>query len=467
MSSWIGRAKALYLHLPAPLRTVAASAFGYTLARRRFGRESERLVAEALARDGWSAEQWDAWRAERLHALLERAATRVPFYREHWARRREAGDTASWTELENWPILDKDTLRERAPDLVAEDVPRGSLVELSTSGTTGAPISLWRSHETDQAWYALFEARLRRWFGADRTTRWAMLGSKSVVPPGQRHPPFWVWNAGMQQLYLSGLHVGRDTVGAYLDAIRKHGVTHLVGYPSSLYAMAWMAEEQGLSGPRLRFVLSNAEPLTPERRAAIGRLFGCEVYDTYGMVEIAAAASECAHGSLHLWPEVGVIEAVDAEYRPVPAGTVGEFLCTGLLNADMPLIRYRVGDRGALAPDDGQPCACGRRLPLMLGLEGRTIDNLVAPDGRRIFAWEPTVFHDIPLRERQVTQFALDRIDVAVVPIPGFDEASERAIVARFRELLGAVDVVVRRVDEIPRTASGKFRSIVSHVAQR
>ena len=65
------------------------------------------------------------------------------------------------------------------------------------------------------------------------------------------------------------------------------------------------------------------------------------------MAEIVTAAGECNEGQLHLWPEVGWVEVFDNN-QLVNDGTPGELVCTGLLNIDMPLIRYRVGDRGAL-----------------------------------------------------------------------------------------------------------------------
>ena len=81
---------------PYPAKVLAASARGRRLERWRYGPATERLVEEALARDGWTAEQWRVWREERLAYVLHRAATQVPTYREQWTRRRAAGDRAAW-----------------------------------------------------------------------------------------------------------------------------------------------------------------------------------------------------------------------------------------------------------------------------------------------------------------------------------------------------------------------------------
>ena len=79
------------------------------------------------------------------------------------------------------------------------------------------------------------------------------------------------------------------------------------------------------------------------------------------MAEIVAAAGECEHGALHLWPEVGWLEFLNGETRAAP-GEPGDLVGTGLLNQDMPLIRYQVGDRAVLAPLV-TPAHAGARCP--------------------------------------------------------------------------------------------------------
>src|SRR5204863_3503874 len=122
-----------------------------------------------------------------------------------------------------------------------------------------------------------------------------------------------------------------------------------------------------------------AEPLYEYQREAISRAFGCPVRETYGMAEIAAAAGECEHGSLHQWRDTGIIEATDGDGP-------SDFICTGLINADMPLIRYTVGDSGKLS---AKKCPCGRNLPAIETIEGRTDDLLYTVDGRRIGRMDP------------------------------------------------------------------------------
>ena len=107
-----------------------------------------------------------------------------------------------------------------------------------TSGTTGKPLNVWWSMETVRKWYALSEARCRYWNGVSRRDRWVMIGGQLVTPVSQRKPPFWVWNRGLNQLYMSSYHLAPDLIGSYLEAMSRYRVTYSYGYTSSLYALA-------------------------------------------------------------------------------------------------------------------------------------------------------------------------------------------------------------------------------------
>ena len=448
---------AAYHRLPPRARSAVASARGMYLRHWRYGPETDQLVAEALEREGWPADRWRAWVEGRLALLLERAATRVPAYRDHWSARRRAGDRAAWDRLENWPVLTKEALRANPRAYLADDRDPRRMFHEHTSGTTGKPLDLWSSRATLRAWYALFDARWRRWHGVSRDDRWALLGGQLVTPAAAVRPPFWVWNAGLRQLYMSSYHLAPQYLPYYLDALRRYRITYLIGYASSLEALARTALETGITVPGLRVALTSAEPLLPSQRATIEEGLRCPVRETYGMSEMAAAAGECEAGTLHRWPEAGCLEVL-GQSGPVPTGATGDFICTGLLNFDMPLIRYAVGDRGA---NSDAPCPCGRRLPAIAALEGRSDDMLFTPDGRQVGRLDPVFKARLRVREAQIVQHALDRIEVRVVPADGYSPADARAIADAVRDRMGDLDVRVETVAGIPRGPNGKFRAVV------
>jgi phenylacetate-CoA ligase len=452
----------VYRRLPAPARSVAASLRGLYLRHWRSGPDFDARYEECLDRDTWSASRREAWQAERLGRILHRAATLVPYYRRLWEDRRRRGDRTSHEYLENWPVLEKDAVRADPGAFVADDRDRRKLFHEQTSGTTGKPLDIWRSRETLTLLYAIAEARTLAWHDIPRASRYARLGGQLVVPTANREPPFWVWNAAMQQLYMSTYHLAPAFLPHYLDALQRHRIQYLAGYTSSLAALAHQALADGRRDLRMYATFTNAEGVDERQRSVIEAAFGGPVRETYGQAEMVAAATECPAGRLHLWPEAGIVEVWAGDAR-APEGQDGEFICTGLLNTDMPLIRYRIGDRGRLAAP-GESCRCGRGLALLGAVEGRANDNLYTRDGRRVF-WLNPVFYGLPVRESQIEQVALDRVVVRIVPAPGFDvERTPATIARRLRDRLGDVDVEFNEVSDIPRTTNGKLRSVLCRV---
>lgn len=452
----------LYHVLPDPLRCVIASLRGWQLRRQRYGRHTERLVQEALAREHWTASQWRAWQTEGVGRLLDRAVTQVPYYREQWAARRRRGDDSPWEELGNWPVLEKETVRQQPRRFLAEDLMSARLAKTHTSGSTGTPLTLWNTRQGDRFWYALFEARCRVWYGASRRDRWAIFGGQLVSPVSRRRPPFWVWNAALSQLYMSTYHLAPDLIPYYLDALIRYRVRYVLGYPSALHLLAQTALQKQRNDLQFQVVIANAEPLYEHQRSAIAEAFHCPVRETYGMSERVAAASECEHGRLHLWPDAGIVEVLNGS-SPVNAGGVGDLVCTGLVNTAMPLIRYRVGDRGTMDAS-GSECPCARTLPRLAKIEGRSDDVLCTHDGRRIGRLDPVFKAGWPIREAQVIQESLDAIRVRLVPSDGFDDAIQGEVTRELRARLGNVKVVFEIVEEIPRGANGKFRSVICNL---
>lgn len=324
-----------------------------------------------------------------------------------------------------------------------------------TSGSSGTPLTLWWSYETVRRWYAMFEARWRNWYGVSRHDNWAILGGQLIAPIERRRPPYWVWNAGMRQLYLSSYHLAPDAIPSYLEEIERRGIRYLFGYGSALASLASGAIRSGHKLAGLRVAVTNAEPVHAYQRRLVEEAFGCPLRETYGMAEIVAAAGECEAGSLHLWPEVGVIESHG-----------GELVATGLFNTDMPLVRYRVGDRGVLAPPD-TVCSCGRKLPVLLGLEGRVDQVLRGRNGQQVGRMDPVFKADLPLLEAQIIQTALDRIVLRYVPAEGFSTRTRETLAREIQARLGPVTVEFEHMERIPREANGKFRAVICRIGDK
>lgn len=451
----------IYHRLPPPARSAVASLRGYYLNYSRYGADTDEQVEQALEREFWDRDKLEEWSRARSAHILERAATEIPYYRRWWdTEGRQNG--GSWQSLGDWPVLKKDALRNNKTAFLANDINQRRLFREHTSGTTGSPVEFWCDRDTLQSWYALAEARWRRWYGVSRRDRWAIIGGQQVVSFKQNRPPFWVWNAGLNQLYMSALHIKPDFLKHYLDAIRRYKIVYLYGYSSSLYWLALTALENKIALD-LKVVLTNAEPLFDFQREAMRHAFNCPVRETYGLCEMVCAMSECEFERMHLWTEAGVAEILDYNDQPVPPGVSGKLICTGLLNEAMPLVRYEVMDEARFAKPDYR-CPCGRSLPVVDKILGRLDDTIVTKDGRRLALLDIVFGAHLRIKEAQIVQESLDLVRVRVVPANGWSNSDESEIKSALRERMGETEIRVEVVEEIERTFAGKLRVMVSKI---
>lgn len=215
-------------------------------------------------------------------------------------------------------------------------------------------------------------------------------------------------------------------------------------------------------GVKVAFVTS--ERLYDHQRETIARIFGCRVANGYGGRDAGFIAHECPMGGMHITAEDVVVEIIDSKGNVVPPGVAGEVVTTHLATRDFPFIRYRTGDIAIL---DDRPCACGRGLPLLKEIQGRSTDFIVAADG--------TMMHGLALVYviRNLSGIAAFRIiqesraltRVQIVRGPGFEPSARQAIVEGLCARLGAgTEVAVEDVATIPPDSSGKYRYVVSKV---
>lgn len=453
----MGRLDALYARLPVWGQHAAVTAFGAYWHWLRFGGEYHALAHEYRSRDRFDSAQWATWTRKRLTALLVHAATRVPYYRRTWSD--EVKRAAAAGHLEAVPLLDKEPLRSNAWDFVRDDL-RGRRWVFHTSGSTGTPIAtVWNAREIRES-LAMREVRSAGWAGVSFRMPRATFSGRMVEPDPLSQGPFHRFNYVERQAYLSAFHLRPDTAAQYVAALRKHRIAWLTGYATSYYHLAEHMLSLGLATPDVRAVITTSEKLTPGMRRVMERAYGCRVFEEYSTVENAVFVTECEAGSLHVSPDAGIVEILDAAGRPCAPGVTGEVVATPLTRWVQPLIRYRLGD---MAVWSDTPCPCGRAMPVIQEVAGRLEDVVIGPDGRAMVRFHG-IFVDQPhIREGQIVQEALDRIRVKVVVTDGYGHSDEVEVARRIRQRLGpSVQVIVEPVAAIPRTKAGKFRAVVS-----
>jgi phenylacetate-CoA ligase len=275
----------------------------------------------------------------------------------------------------------------------------------------------------------------------------------------QRRPPFWRYNAAGRQVLFSAYHLRPGTWREYVAELQRWRLPWLHGYPSVLALLATYVLEHRVSlGYDLRWITTGAENLLPAQRDAMERAFGVRPRESYGMAEGAANASECPAGRLHVDEDFAFVEFV-----PIDGSGAHRIVGTNFTNEAFPLIRYDVGD---IAYVSGQTCGCGRPGRIIDRIEGRREDYVLLPDGALIGRLDHIFKDQVRVREAQIYQPDLRRVVLRVVRREDYAVQDEASLVLEARQRLGdEIDIVVDYVPQLPRTAAGKLRFVVSDVA--
>jgi phenylacetate-CoA ligase len=241
----------------------------------------------------------------------------------------------------------------------------------------------------------------------------------------------------------------------------------------------WLADEQHAGRLRLapQTLITIAELRTPAMTQRLQDAFGIHPFNAYGSTE-GLWGSECEyHQGIHLFEDSTLVENVDPDGQPVPAGQPGaRLLVTNLYNLVQPLLRLEVTDLVTLDPD---PCRCGRTLVRASAIHGRSDDTLSLParDGGRV-AVHPLHFalltRDPHVREFQVVQDG-PALCILIVhsraPAAGGDTLETRLGQAITQQLhrLGVQDphVTVERRPKLQRSAGGKLKLVIADPATR
>ncbi len=171
--------------------------------------------------------------------------------------------------------------------------------------------------------------------------------------------------------------------------------------------------ENNIQIPPLKAVLTSSEKLTPIMRETISKAYNCKVFDAWSGMEYCSLISECEHGSLHISPDAGIIELLDNNLQPVKVGEIGTVYCTGFLNFDQPLIRYKIGDQMILR---NTTCGCGRSMPVIDEIIGRVEDVVYGKDGREMVRFHGIFVGLKTVKLAQVIQNSLNEITIKLVP---------------------------------------------------
>jgi phenylacetate-CoA ligase len=363
----------VYHALPYPLQNFLTSARGFLLAKNRYSDGTEKYLRELRSHETWNVDEIAQFQRNELRRIVNHARTTVPYYSNYPALDMNTPD-----DLKKYPVLSREDIRAQSHRFVSRLALGANCIKVSTTGTTGASLQVFYSEDVARRNWA-FHMRRWAWAGVKpRSPRVTFFGSR-VVPPERRVPPFWTSNVFEHQTLASIFHFSDSNAQYYIDFLKTHDGEVLEGFPSVLAILSDFILKTGSTVP-MRVIFTDGEPLYPALRELIERAFVARVFDLYGNTELCGLIHECEKGRLHVCPDYGFLEILDEHDRQVAPGQEGFLVWTGFVNESMPLIRYRIGDRGCW--DLNGPCACGRAFPCVVPTITRDSDLLHCPDGR-------------------------------------------------------------------------------------
>lgn len=452
----------VYPRLPVFLQNVACTLQGWRQRRQRHGGMFPERLEWLRQSEWWSETEIRAYQSNQLQALVTHAYSTVPYYRRLLDDAGVSPESIREREdLQRLPILTKETVRHRSEELLSQAYSKARLEAAHTSGSTGKALDFYVEPALVQFRWAVWW-RHRNRFGIPFGGPFAVFTGKPAVPMGRKKPPYWRENYAMRQTIFSMQHVTPAKAGAIVARLNQGNYDYYSGYPSILFSLAQMIE-----GDRLRItrppkiIFTGAEKLHPFQRQTLERVYRCHVTDQYGFAEGCGNASRCEHDRFHEDFEFGILEAHEPE--SLPGGlTRGKILATGFASKAFPFIRYEVGDVGIWS---NERCPCGRHSRVLVDIEGRDEDFVRTPEGARIQRFDYLFKASARVAEAQVVQVALDRIVIRVVPRAGFGAEDEQALRHEVAKMISpSLRVDIKPMAEIPRTASGKFRAVISEL---
>jgi phenylacetate-CoA ligase len=419
---------------------------------------TERMPLPALAR----------YQEELLIRLVRHAYERIPFYRERLdCLFTAAGDV----DLSRWnavPVLKRDDVIAHGRKLrVAELAPEyGEIGEARTSGSSGVPLEVATNGLVFFNSNALL-TRATRWWGLNTSRPLAALRlfiNEPVAPyPIGNIKKGWSYAAPEAPIYELEL---MTPVEQQLEWLARYKAPYLLTQASGALALAHAVKPDQGRELGIEMIIAIGETIPDGTREFVAERLGARLAAIYSCQEIGTIATECSiERHYHVAAENALVEILDEKGRDVAPGERGRVIVTGIYNYVMPFIRYELGD---IAVAGTRACTCGRTLPVITRIEGRTRNMFVFRDGSRVWPRSGIMrpMHAfVPFRQYQLVQLDYETIEFRYIPDGSGREPDLAGLNAHARKVFHpSVICIVRALECFAPEPSGKFEQFLSRV---
>jgi len=398
---------------------------------------------------------------KKLRELVFSAYHDVPHYRKLFEKLNlKPEDIQTIEDLQKLPVLTKEIIKKNQKDFIPNDSNNQKYINASTGGSTGHPLQYRISIEDDLLDVVLFYVNCEQ-AGYRIGDKMAVFAGSQLVPSTKSHLIKKIKGWVINTKYFSSFDMSDKYLDNVVDSLNRFKPAFLRGYASSLFLLAKHISDENL---QLKFevkgVFTSSEVLFDYQRALIEEVFSCKVFNQYSLNDGSASIFECGkHTGLHIDMFRSIAEVVDEEGRQLNTGT-GHILATSLHNYAMPFIRYDTGDMGILSD---KKCDCGREMPLLEKIVGRTTDYLKFSNGAIVGSPVlTTVFREFDVVQYQVVQKDSNTILLNIIKGPSYSKDDEVKIRDIFYAHVGSININFNYVHKIEMTRTGKWKFIIN-----
>lgn len=405
-----------------------------------------------------------------LYMLIKYVSQNIPYYKQIIQEYNiQFSEDNIFEDIKKFPILTKDIIRNNFDKLFK--FRDNTYYRNSSSGSTGEPLIFYQDRnylEWQIAIKILFDEWSGRKLGEPMVKLWGLL--RDILKGGEGFKGYL-----KQQLYgviiLPSYKMTEKDMYKYVHRINKIKPRLILAYISSIDELARFIKENCLSIYSPYAIMTSAGVLYPEARVRIEKIFQAPVFNRYGSTEMGDIACNCEknHG-LHLIPSVHYLEIMeDDDGKEVSQEELGEIIITLLTNYTMPLIRYKIGDRGIFSSE--KECSCGRGLPLLKKVEGYIGSVLRNKKGDLIdsgFFFHIFFFRDY-IKQFQVIQESMENITINfILKDTEYIKIAEKDFIQisqAIKKVMGSDTIIkYKLVDVIEPSPSGKYLAVLSKV---
>lgn len=305
-----------------------------------------------------------------INKMLIHCVETVPFYQKNV-------DLSENISLDNFPIVTKENVALDSLNFISNKYlklyQQGKLINKKTSGSTGNCLDIYWSHNHDTL--ASLEAWKYRksWYDISIKDRYVSFHTTIYYSNCLVEKDNMVLERGIN-LSLSKNLLNKENINLYLEKIKQFDPKWMFTQPSILQILLTLSPPEGINIlNKIKYIELTGEYLTNSNLQYFkDRLPDVVIANMYGTTETGCVALQCPHGNMHIL-ENAHVTIVDDQYKSI-ISSEGNILLSSLKNYAMPLINYRIGDKGIKNPSK---CLCGFEgydLKISFGREGDIIN---------------------------------------------------------------------------------------------